>query len=71
MAYRVSGPKAVVLVGGAYMHMSHGCVLPDGSDTAHIEHLLGIGLIEAVPEPDGSIEGEGEAPDGSTTRGRK
>ena len=50
MTWIVSGPLAVVKVGGKSRRLDRGTAVPEGA--TNIEHLLGVGLIaEVKPEP--------------------
>ena len=49
MTWIVSGPLAVVKVGGKSRRLDRGTAVPEGA--TNIEHLLGVGLIAEV-EPD-------------------
>lgn len=50
MAWRVSGAAAVVAVGGVSRYLGRGDAVPEGADEASIDHLVAVGLIEAVAD---------------------
>ncbi len=76
--YIVTGPAAVVIIAGRRRYLDRDDIVPAGADQARIDHLLDVGLIAALPEPEpadagpdadpgpdgdaGSGDADGEAP---------
>ena len=66
--YIVTGPAAVVIVAGKRRYLDWDDPVPAGADEHRIKHLLDVGLIAALPEPDepdDDDQGEGDEGEGS------
>ena len=51
--YVVTGPAAVVRLGGRRVTLERGGIVPDGADPDHLAHLASIGLVAvAEQEPE-------------------
>lgn len=66
MSYIVTGPAAVVIIAGRRRYLDRDDIVPDGADQARIDHLLDVGLIAALPEPEPSNEPADPGPDGGS-----
>lgn len=58
MTWVVSGPLAVVKVGGHSVRLDRGAAVPE--DAENVDHLLSVGLIVEVPGPQPEPEPEGD-----------
>lgn len=52
MSYIVTGPLAVAIYGGRRVTLEKGATLPAGADPARVAHLLDVGLIAEIPDPE-------------------